>query len=34
MDIYDDEFIRFWGELNKLGVKYIMVGGVATNMNG
>lgn len=34
MDLYDDEFIKFWQALNNNAVKYIMVGGVATNMNG
>jgi hypothetical protein len=34
MDIYDDEFINFWVCLSKFNVKYIMVGGFATNMNG
>lgn len=34
MDIYDDEFINFWLCLSKFKVKYIMVGGFATNMNG
>jgi hypothetical protein len=34
MDVYDEEFIRFWSALNKNNVEYIMVGGVATNLNG
>ena len=34
MDIYNDEFIKFWKSLNKHQTKYIMVGGFATNMNG
>ncbi len=34
MDIFDDELLNFWRSLNKFGVKYIMVGGVATNLNG
>lgn len=34
MDIYDEEFLKFWSALNKQNVKYIMVGGIATNMNG
>lgn len=34
MDIFDEEFLNFWRCLNKHGVKYIMVGGVATNLNG
>ena len=34
MDIYDEEFILLWAALNKFEVKYIMVGGVATNLHG
>ena len=34
MDLYDDEFIKFWKALNNNAVKYIMVGGMAANMNG
>ncbi|MBA4195994.1 MAG: hypothetical protein C0459_00440 [Chitinophaga sp.] len=34
MDIYNEEFISFWKSLNKHRVKFIMVGGVATNLNG
>ncbi len=34
MDIYDEEFILFWSVLNKHQVKYIMIGGVATNLHG
>ena len=34
MDIYDDEFVSFWSCLSKYDVQYIMVGGVAINMNG
>jgi len=34
MDIYNEEFINFWKALNKCSVRYIMVGGVATNLNG
>ncbi len=34
MDIFDEELLNFWRCLNKAGVKYIMVGGVATNFNG
>jgi hypothetical protein len=34
MDIYNEEFIKFWIALNKNDVEYIMVGGVATNLNG
>jgi hypothetical protein len=34
MDLYDDEFISFWKALGANSVRYIMVGGFATNMNG
>ncbi len=34
MDIFDAELLGFWACLNKRKVKYIMVGGVATNLNG
>lgn len=34
MDIFDSELLSFWNALNKRNVKYIMVGGVATNFNG
>jgi len=34
MDVYCEEFIRFWSALNKNNVEYLMVGGVATNLNG
>lgn len=34
MDIFDEELLRFWRHLNQFEVKYIMVGGVATNFNG
>jgi hypothetical protein len=34
MDIYNEEFIRFWSALNENNVEYITVGGVATNLNG
>jgi predicted nucleotidyltransferase len=34
MDIFDEDLLSFWRTLNKRGVKYIMVGGVATNLNG
>ena len=34
MDIFDNEFLNFWRSLNKYGVKYMMVGGVATNLHG
>jgi hypothetical protein len=34
MDIYDDTFIKFWRSSNKFGLKFIMIGGVATNLHG
>ena len=34
MDIYNQEFLSLWDALNEFDVKYIMVGGVATNLNG
>ena len=34
MDVYNEEFISFWSALNKNNVEYIMVGGVAINLNG
>ena len=34
MDIFDAELLHFWACLNKRKVKYIMVGGVAINLNG
>lgn len=34
MDVFDEEFIKFWSALKKCNVKYIMVGGVATNLHG
>lgn len=34
MDIFDKELLLFWTSLNKYAVKYIMIGGVATNLHG
>jgi hypothetical protein len=34
MDIFNEEFINFWKNLNECHVRYIMVGGVATNLHG
>ena len=34
MDIFDEDLLAFWRTLNNRGVKYIMVGGVATNLYG
>ncbi|MEP7254854.1 MAG: hypothetical protein ABI666_03705 [Ferruginibacter sp.] len=34
MDIFDEEILKFWKCLNTSNVKYIMVGGFATNIHG
>ncbi len=34
MDVFNEELILFWTALNEQQVKYIMVGGFATNING
>lgn len=34
MDIFDEDLLNYWRCLNRHAVKYIMVGGVATNLNG
>ena len=34
MDIFDEEILRFWKSLGDNNVRYIMVGGFATNING
>jgi hypothetical protein len=34
MDLFNEELISFWSFLNKNEVKYIMIGGVATNLHG
>ena len=34
MDIFDEEILKFWRCLNTYHVKYIMVGGFATNIHG
>lgn len=34
MDLFDDSFVEFWNQLNKHSVKYILVGGFATNLHG
>ncbi len=34
MDILDDEILKLWQLLNKHEVKYIMIGGFATNLHG
>jgi len=34
MDIFDEEILKFWGSLQNCQVRYIMVGGYATNLHG
>jgi len=34
MDIYESAFVDLWDKLNRNGVRYIMVGGFATNLHG
>lgn len=34
MDIFDDEIIKFWTAMNENQVRFIMVGGYATNIHG
>src|ERR1700676_776087 len=34
MDIFDEEILKFWAALQKENVRYIMVGGYATNLHG
>src|SRR4051794_12004488 len=34
MDVFDEEIIKFWKALQGNAVKYIMVGGFATNIHG
>jgi Nucleotidyl transferase of unknown function (DUF2204) len=34
MDIFDEEIIKFWRSLQKNNVRFIMVGGFATNLHG
>jgi len=34
MDIFDEEILKFWAALEKCQVRYIMVGGYATNLHG
>lgn len=34
MDIFDEELLELWRNFEKFGVKYIMVGGIATNLHG
>lgn len=34
MDLFESAFIDFWKHLNEQGVRYILVGGFATNFHG
>jgi hypothetical protein len=34
MDVFDDEILKFWAALQRCQVRYIMVGGYATNLHG
>lgn len=34
MDVFNEELLNFWKSLQQNGVRYIMVGGVATNLHG
>lgn len=34
MDVFDEELLNFWKSLQQNNVRYIMVGGVATNLHG
>lgn len=34
MDIFDEEILNFWRALQECDVKYIMIGGYATNLHG
>ena len=34
MDIFDEEILNLWRILSKNNVSYIMVGGLASNLNG
>ncbi|MFM6975945.1 MAG: DUF6036 family nucleotidyltransferase [Sphingobacteriaceae bacterium] len=34
MDVFDEELLRFWRFCNQTQLKYIMIGGVATNLHG
>ena len=34
MDTFDEEILKFWAALQNEGVRYIMVGGYATNLHG
>lgn len=34
MDIYDEAFVDLWRRFNEHNVRYILVGGIATNLHG
>ena len=34
MDIFDEDLLKFWRSLNKTDVRFLMIGGVATNLHG
>ena len=34
MDIFDEDLLKFWRSLNKTNVRFLMIGGVATNLHG
>jgi len=34
MDIFDEDLLKFWRSLTKTGVRFLMIGGVATNLHG
>lgn len=34
MDVFDEEILNFWKALEEFNVKYILVGGYATNLHG
>lgn len=34
MDIFDEELLKFWRNLNASEVEFIMIGGIATNLHG
>jgi len=34
MDIYDEAFLDLWRRFNEYKVRYILVGGMATNLHG
>jgi hypothetical protein len=34
MDVFDEELLRFWKIASQFNLKYIMIGGVATNLHG